>query len=369
MNMVKYFKTAAAVAAMAVMVAACGGANTGGNGGAASQSPAASPAESSSPSAPAKSEKIVMAWLPNESGENVKLAREAIGGVISDALGRDIDHVTTTDYIIAIESIVSGNADIAFLGAQGYIEANLKNPNVQPIVVSSGASGTLDDAVYYSWLGVNKGEEDNYRSGDGFSIDNIAGKRFSFVSNSSTSGFKVPSAGIVSHFSKQDAYKDLTAEDLLEGGNGEFFSNVLFGGSHQGSAVNLLSEKADVAAVCDYCIENYIELADGTDNRPGAVYRVLDNADEPFNTVKGKEFVVISVTPVLNSPIVVNKDKVSDEDIAKIIDALTGDAAAENQQIFVPKDSETKGIFSKTDKERFVKVTDDWFEPVRELSK
>lgn len=366
-------KTSVVAASLAMLLAACGSGGNANNPTTGANTPASEPGGSvvaaETKPEPVSKEKLVMAWLPNESGENVKLAREAIGGVIADALDREIDHVTTTDYIIAIESIVSGAADVAFLGAQAYIDANTKNPNVQPVVVNSGASGTLDDAVYYSWLTVNKGEEDAYRSGDGFAIDNIAGKRFSFVSNSSTSGFKVPSANIVSYFSKQDAYKDLTAEDLLEGGDKEFFSSVLFGGSHQGSAVNLLSGKADVAAVCDYCIENYIELADGEDNRPGSTYRVLDNAEEPFNTVKGKEFAVISVTPVLNSPIVVNKDKVNEADIAKIVEALTGDAAADNQQIFVPKDAEVKGIFSKTENERFVEVTDEWFNPVRELSK
>lgn len=368
MKATKHMKSAIAVAALALFVSACGGSNGGGSGSNASQGGTSSTAPTSSPAAVQTSDKLVMAWLPNESGDNVKLAREAIGGVVADALGKEIDHVTTTDYIIAIESIANGNADLAFLGAQGYIEANQKNQNVQPIVVNSGASGTLDDAVYHSWLTVKKGSEDEYRNGDSYSMDNIAGKRFSFVSNSSTSGFKVPSAGIVSYFSKQYQYKDLTAEDLLEGGSNEFFSSVLFGGSHQGSAVNLLSGKADVAAVCDYCIENYIELAEGQENTPGAVYRVLDDAAEPFNTVAGEEFVVISVTPVLNSPIVVNKDKVSEEDIAKIVEALTSDATAGNPQIFVPADSEVKGIFSKSKDERFVGVTDDWFNPIRELS-
>lgn len=314
-------------------------------------------------------DKLVMAWLPNESGGEIKAARDEIGGVISAALGKEITHQTTTDYIIAIEAVANGTADLAFLGAQGYIEARNKNENVEAIVVNSGASGTLTDAVYYSWLGVKKGEEDAYKSGDGFSIDNIQGKRFSFVSNSSTSGFKVPSAGIVSHFGQQEQFKDLGAEDLLEGGKNNFFSEVMFGGSHQGSAVNLLSGNVDVAAFCDYCIENYIELADGTHNRPGAVYQVKQGADDPFGALEGEQFAVISVTPVLNSPIVVNKAKVSEADIAKIVEALTSDAVADNTQIFVPKDSGLKGIFSKTADERFAAVTDEWFNPVRELSK
>lgn len=309
-------------------------------------------------------ETLTIAWLPNESGADLKDARDEIGKVIEEATGKKVEHKTTTDYIIAIEAIATGNADIAFLGAQGYIEANAKNDKVQPLVVPSGSSGTLDDAVYYSWLSVKKGNEGPYKDGEKFSIDNIVDKKFSFVSNSSTSGFKVPSNGIVSYFSEKEEYKDLTPEDLLEGG--KFFSDVLYGGSHQGSAVNLLTDKADVAAFCDVCVGNYVELADGEANKPGAIYKVKEDAAEPFNTVKGEEFTLISVTPVLNAPFVINTETVNEEDRNVILETLTSDEVANNEKIFVPEDAE--GLFTKYEKERFVEVEDAWFNPIRELS-
>lgn len=312
---------------------------------------------------------LTIAWYPNESGEDLKGARDEIAKVIEQATGKKVEHKTTTDYIIAIEAIASGNADLAFMGAQGYIEAHNKNNKVLPLVVPSGESGTLDDAVYYSWLAVKKGNEGQYKNGDRFSIDNIAGKRISFVSNSSTSGFKVPTSGILAYFNKKDQYKDLTAEDLMEGGEGKFFKEVLYGGSHQGSAVNLLTGKADVAAFCDTCVNNYVELVEGEPNKPGAVYRVKQDAAEPFNTVPGEEFVLISVTPVLNAPFVVNTETVSEEDVKKLIEAFTSDEVANNPKIFVPKDSDFAGLFSKkSGKERFVQVEDSWFNPIRELS-
>jgi phosphonate transport system substrate-binding protein len=308
---------------------------------------------------------LTIAWYPNESGADMKDARDVIGKVIEDATGKKVEHKTTTDYIIAIESLASGNADLAFMGAQGYIEANAKNDKVQPLVVPSGPSGTLDDAVYNSWLAVKSGNEDAYKNGDEFSIDNIVDKKFSFVSNSSTSGFKVPSDGIVTHFSEKEEYKDLTAEDLLEGGN--FFSEVLYGGSHQGSAVNLLTDKADVAAFCDTCVSNYVELADGEENTSGSTYKVKADAAEPFNTVPGEEFKLISVTPVLNAPFALNTETVSEEDRQALVDAFTSDEMANNEKVFVPEDA--TGLFKKTDKEQFLEVEDAWFDPIRELSK
>ncbi|MEQ2527330.1 phosphate/phosphite/phosphonate ABC transporter substrate-binding protein [Robertmurraya yapensis] len=312
---------------------------------------------------------ITIAWLPNESGADLTEARDAIGKVIEEKTGKEVEHQTTTDYIVAIEAVANGNADMAFLGAQGYIEAKNKNDKVEPLVVPTGASGTLEDAVYYSWLAVEKDNVDEYKDGEEFAIDNIQGKKFSFVSNSSTSGFKVPSTGIVEYFSQKDDFKDLTAEDLLEGGDDKFFSEVLYGGSHQGSAVNLLSGKADVAAFCDTCVNNYVELAEGDVNRPGAIYKVKTDAAEPFNTVVGKEFQLISVTPVLNAPFVINTDNISEDLRAELLEIMTSDDITNNEKVFVPEDSEFSGLFKKTADERLVEVEDEWFDPIRELSK
>ncbi len=316
-----------------------------------------------------ESDTLTIAWLPNESGEDVKSARDEIGKLVEEATGKKVVHKTTTDYVITIESIANGNADIAYLGPQGYVEAHNKNDKVLPLVVSTGKSGTLEDAVYYSWLAVVKGNEEPFKDGSGFKLDNLAGKKFSFVSTSSTSGFKVPSNNIVNYFSAMDKYKDLTAEDLMEGGKDQFFSDVQFGGSHQGSAVNLLNGTVDVAAFCDSCVTNYVELVNGKLNAAGALYKVKDDAVEPFNTVQGKEFTLISSTPVLNSPFVVNSDKVSEETVKKLVDAFTSEKTTNNTNIFIVKDSGLKGMFSKTGKEAFLAVEDSWFEPVRALSK
>lgn len=314
-------------------------------------------------------ETLTIAWLPNESGADLTEARDEIGKKLEEKTGLKVEHQTTTDYIIAIEAIANGNADMAFLGAQGYIEAHNKNDKVLPLIVPSGPSGTLEDAVYHSWLAVETDKVKEYQNGEEFAIDNIQGKKFSFVSNSSTSGFKVPSTGIVDYFSKKEKFAGLTAEDLLEGGNDRFFSEVLYGNSHQGSAVNLLSGKAEVAAFCDTCVSNYVELVEGEGNRPGAVYKVKADAAEPFNTVAGKEFTLISVTPVLNAPFVVNTDTISEEVQAELLEVMTSEKMANNEKVFVPKDSEFSGLFKKSADERLVEVNDEWFNPIRELSK
>ncbi len=339
------------VAIFAIALSACGG----GSGG----------TTANSPDAP-----VVIAWLPNESGSELKDARDAIGAIVSETLGRPVEHRVTTDYLIAIEALANNNAHLGFFGAEGYVQAREKNPAIVPLVIPSGANGTVETAVYYSWLAVPLGQEGEYQNNGVFQIDNIQGKRFSFVSSSSTSGFRVPSATIAKYFSQQERWKDLKAEDLIEGGPDKFFSDVQFGGSHQGAAVNLLSGKVDVASFCDACVSNYVELVSGEENKPGAVYRVRENADEPFDKFPGAEFVLISSTPVINAPFVANSSMLSADDIKRLQDKLTSDEVANNPRIFATKaeiDAGFKPLFRKTDAERFLVVEDSFFEPIRAL--
>jgi len=349
--------------ALLALTTACSSANSGKN------TPATGSDQGNGGKTNAGKDTITIAWLPNESSGDLKDTRDAIGEVISKATGKKVEHFTTTDYIIAIEALANGNADLAYMGATAYVEAKNKNANLQPLVINTGKSGTLDDAVYYGWLAVNEADKDQYTDGESYSIENIQGKRFSFVSNSSTSGFKVPSKDIIAAFSKQDAYKDLTAEDLMEGGKNQFFSEVLYGGSHQGSAVNLLTGKADIAAFCDTCVGNYLELKDGEANRPGALYTVKEQAEQPFDQLSGKEFRLIKVTPVLNGPFVANLDQVGDEDFQAIVKAMSSEETTNNERIFLPEDSKSSGLFWKTEQTHFVSVEDAWFNPIRELSK
>ncbi|TEB14873.1 Phosphate-import protein PhnD precursor [Pelotomaculum sp. FP] len=308
---------------------------------------------------------ITMAWLPNNASDDFKEARAEINKIIEKATGKKVEDKLTTDYAITIEAIASGNAQLAYVGAQQYIEAHKKNDKVLPLVVNSGNSGTLDDALYYSRILVKKGNEDQYKSGDGYSIDNIAGKKMSFVSTSSTSGCKVPSSAIMATFTKKDQWKNLKQEDLLEGGNGKFFSQVLFGGSHQLSLVNLLTDKADVAAVDDIDVATYVDLTSGVANTPGAVYTVKKDADAPFDKLAGAQYVVIKAVPVLNPPFVVNTGALSQKTIDALTQAFTSDEVANNTKIFFPKGG--KGFFFQP--QRFVTVEDAWYDPIRDLSK
>jgi phosphonate transport system substrate-binding protein len=185
----------------------------------------------------------------------------------------------------------------------------------------------------------------------------------SFVSNSSTSGFRVPSSGIIDFFSRTAEWANIDEDDILGLSRNAFFGEVLFGGSHQGSLFNLIDGRADIAAVCDTCVDAYVEVASGSANSVGAVYRIQDGAAAPFDTTGGSEFVLIGVVPVLNGPIVYNPQNLSDAEVRAIRDILISDETANNPLIF--GDGGSFAFYTKNENNRFVVAENSWYDPLR----
>jgi phosphonate transport system substrate-binding protein len=368
-----FTKRALAILFAVVMIfgmAACGSGSSGdtpasGNTGSpnAQSSPqsqaAPAPAQNTSPAANTSTINVV--WYPNESSNTHEEIRAEVGRLIEQATGRKVEHKLTTDYTIAIEAITSGSADIAMaMGAVGYIEAKNRNPQVNVMFVNADKNGLLDEAKYFAWLCVNIENADEYRSGNTYSIDNIKGKKMSFVSNSSTSGFRVPTSSIIAHFTSDN----LTEDDLLP--DGKFFSEVYFGQSHQGSTINLITGNADVAAFCDIELQSYIDIKSGEENTVGAVYAVKEEADAPFDQYAGKEFVVIASTPVFNGPNAYNPQNLSNDEIEAIIALFTSDEVANNEIIFYDSSVEgTMGLYRISSSKGYARVDDSWYDPYR----
>ncbi len=309
---------------------------------------------------------IILAWSPGESTADYAPAREEIGKYITKATGREVEHKLTTDFVISVEGLATGIVDISWVGAQQYIEATSKSKKVKPLMVNSGPSGTLEDALYYGLIIARNENATQYKQGDAYSLDPIEGKVVSFVSNSSTSGFKVQSKEIIKQFSQKPQWKNITADNLIEGGEGMLFKDVIYGASHQGSFVNVLAQKAEIGTVGDFALVAYADSIAGTHNKPGEVYRVKEGSSAPFDKFGGVEFTVISAIPVLNAPFAYNSDKLTPEEVQAIQKVFSSDEVTNNTQIFITKESGNIGMFHKSGKDKFVVVEDAWFDALRD---
>ncbi len=307
-----------------------------------------------------KDETIKVVFLPNESNESLKESRDEFAKVIEKAVNKKVEIITTTDYNIAIENIISGKAQIAYIGAEGLLSAAERSSDVQAVLTNSGASGTIKDSLYYSFIAVREEDAAQYRSEDGYDLKKMKGKSVSFVTNSSTSGFKVPARVIASEFGLK------SEEEVLEPGT--VFSKIIFGSSHPGTQVNLFKKDADIATFAIPKAFTIYELVSGEENRTGATYRVKPGAVAPFSDYVGSSFTVIKSIPVLNGPIVFNVKTLSKEDQDKIKKALLSKETTDNPAIFSPKTSKKRGLFLKENENvGFVETDNEWYEQIRNI--
>lgn len=309
----------------------------------------------------AKKETLTMVFLPNESTSARQDARQAFKDILEKASGLQVEIKTTTDYNIALESLISGKADIAYIGAEGYITAHKRNPAVIPLATNSGPSGTLSDAKYYSFIAVRAEDEALYKTENGYDLNKMQGKIASFVTASSTSGFTIPASLIIKQFGIADA------DELIQ--TKKVFSKVLFAGSHQGSQVNLYRKDADIAAFAIPRTTGVYDLLEGEAYQTGAKYRVAEGAVAPFSEFVGSEMTVIQSIPVLNAPISVNSSTVPMELCKKIQEALISDETANNPGIFEIKGAPQKGMYPKyTKKTKLIPTDDAWYDEIRKLA-
>lgn len=307
------------------------------------------------------SEPFKIVFYPNESGESMQDARNAFKDILSKALNREVEIVTTTDYNIALETLISGKANMAYVGAEGYIQAHNRNEKVIPLVTNSGPSGTLADSLYYSFIACSSKKQEEFMDENGaFNIESIRGKKISFVSVNSTSGFTIPAKFIMKRLGAKDI------DELIK--EGQYFNKVIFASSHQGSQVMLWTLEADIACFAIPQTIKVYAISKGNENTDAAVYEVQPCDDKPFSDYVGEKITILKAIPVLNAPLVINSDTATKEEIEKIKVALTSDATATNPGIFKMEGSSVKGIFPKwSDKTRLIEVTDSWYDKVRNV--
>ena len=106
----------------------------------------------------------------------MKKSREEFAKVVQEATGKKVEIVTTTDYNITVENIVSGQSQIAYIGAEAYLNARQRTKDIEAVLTNAGKSGTLEDALYYSFIAVRAEDAAKYRSGDGYDLKKLKGK-------------------------------------------------------------------------------------------------------------------------------------------------------------------------------------------------
>ena len=183
-------------------------------------------AEPTGTSQPApQGETLHIAVIPAQSSKQQAEQLQALAAYLEKSLGHKFDLQVQKDYETAIDLLVTGKVEIAYLGPLAYVKARERNSQLEPIVAPiTKATGR----PWHTSLILASTAAGIQQPGD------LKGKRFGFVSKSSTTGYLVP---LVELFEQQNIQPDRD------------FQDVKFLGSHDKSIAALIAGKVDAVAV------------------------------------------------------------------------------------------------------------------------
>jgi phosphonate transport system substrate-binding protein len=164
-----------------------------------------------------------MAIIPWQVSAEQEKKLQPLADYLTKTLKRSFKFQITKDYTTAVDALVKGKVDLAYLGPSSYIEARLQDPKIEPLV--SPINQETKRPWYTSVIIASK------TSGIK-TLQDLKGKRFAFVTKLSTSGYVVPMA----HFMEIGINPE------------KDFSSVIFADSHDKSKQALINGEVDAIA-------------------------------------------------------------------------------------------------------------------------
>lgn len=163
--------------------------------------------------------------IPVESSDNVTERFGNLAKHLETELGLPVKIQTATDYAGVIAAMQFKHIDLAYFGPKSYVEA-AQRANAEAFVLEV----SLDGSKGYHGTIITKSDSPIK------SIEEAKGKVMAFTDPNSTSGTLVPTVYFV---------KELKVKPE------EYFSKVIYSGSHQASILEVKAGRVDVAATND----------------------------------------------------------------------------------------------------------------------
>lgn len=173
---------------------------------------------------PAKLERLNIAVIPHRSSPAEQKKIERLTDYLQTSLGLPVKVSLTEDYDTSISLLVQGKVEMAYLGPFSYVKAKEQNPNLEPIAAhiekSTGRPWYTSTIIVNTESGIEK-------------VADLKGKRFGFVSKSSTSGYLFPLA----YFQENGLNPERD------------FTEIIYAESHDHNTALLAEGKVDAIAV------------------------------------------------------------------------------------------------------------------------
>ena len=217
-----------------------------------------------------------VAVIPWQSPEEQQKKMQPLSDYLEQTINRSVKFEIAKDYKTAVNLLVEEKVDMAYLAALTYIKARDLNPQLEPLVLP--IDKITGRPWYTSVIIIDVGKEI-------LSLQDLKGKRFAFVSPSSTSGFLMPLNAL-----------------QLEGINpSQDFSKILYPGSHDKTQTALVNGEVDAIA-----------------NDKASFERGQASGQLPENNYQ----IIWESEPIPTGPIVINRSKFTPKQINQLQQAL-----------------------------------------------
>lgn len=187
-------------------------------------------------------ESLTFAIVPTEETTAELELYKPVTDRLASLTGKKIEFFLPTSYASVVEGLLGGFVNVAVLGPYAYVIANEKDPAVEVFATYAKKPGHLQE------------EGPGYRAalitkkGSGFdSIESIKGSTLGLVDPGSTSGNLMPRV----------VFGGVIGMDL-----DDYFSRVVYTGSHELSAVAVVEGKVDAAFVATHRFDNVVNKGD-----------------------------------------------------------------------------------------------------------
>ncbi len=199
------------------------------------------------PRAEAQQKLLRISAIPDQNPEKLNRLYGLVANELGQQLGVTVKYVPMTDYSAAVSAFRTGNLDLVWFGGLTGVQARLQKPGAQVI-----AQRDIDAAFHSVFIANARSGIQPIRNQKGLSV--LKGKRFTFGSESSTSGRLMPQ-----YFLQQAGVK---LSDFAGGAPG-------FSGSHDATIALVQSGAYDAGVVNEQVWK--ASLRDGKANRSKVV--------------------------------------------------------------------------------------------------
>lgn len=219
---------------------------------------------------------LEVAVIPWQSPAEQEQKLQPLAEYLQSVLKRPVHFQITKDYAAAVNLLVEEKVEMAYLAALTYVKAYERNNKLQPIVLPIDA--TTGRPWYTSAIVVDASQGIQ-------TLQDLKGKRFAFVSPSSTSGFLLP----------LHAFRAQNIDPARD------FARIFYAGSHDKAQTALA--KGEVDAIADD--QASFLRAQAAGKLPAKNYKIIWESE-----------------PIPTGPIVINTSKFTPEAITKLQQAL-----------------------------------------------